>query len=133
MSDLDCAELSITRRLAAEDRYISTDEVPWVDGIEINLLRADTVTASLSWDRDPLGTLFWVSTETVGQSRRSPQRGRWRYLEYDWVAAPGDFVRENPGTIHRLQIFEDTEVEFTVDGTIEFLNDDDSLNRTVDL
>ncbi len=41
LSDLDCAELSITRRLAAEDRYISTDEVPWVDGIEINLLRAD--------------------------------------------------------------------------------------------
>jgi quercetin dioxygenase-like cupin family protein len=26
--------------------------------------------------------------------------GSWRYLEYDWVARPGSYVRESPGVTH---------------------------------
>src|SRR5262245_41941075 len=29
-------------------------------------------------------------------------RGSWRYAEYDWVARPGGYVHESPGTIHTL-------------------------------
>src|ERR1700745_2416299 len=28
-------------------------------------------------------------------------RGKWRYLEHDWVATPGDYAFEPPGTTHR--------------------------------
>ena len=39
----------------------------------------------------------------------------------------------NPGTIHTLHLFENTEIVFTVDGSIEFLNEDDTLNYTLDM
>jgi quercetin dioxygenase-like cupin family protein len=29
-------------------------------------------------------------------------RGRWKYLEHDWVAEEGSFVYEPPGEIHTL-------------------------------
>ena len=52
---------------------------------------------------------------------------------YDWTAGPGDYVVENPGTIHTLFMGAGAEVVFTVTGSIKFLNDDDSLRETMDL
>lgn len=52
---------------------------------------------------------------------------------YDWVARPGDYVVENPGTIHTLHMTKDTEVVFTVSGSLEFFHDDDSLKNTMDV
>jgi hypothetical protein len=60
-------------------------------------------------------------------------KGQWEYFEYDWVARPGDYVRENPGTIHTLHVFADTEIVFTISGSIEFLHDDDTLKNTMDV
>lgn len=34
-------------------------------------------------------------------------RGRWFYLEHDWVAEPGSFVFEPPGETHTLVVPED--------------------------
>ena len=34
-------------------------------------------------------------------------RGKWRYLEHDWVADEGSFVYEPPGEIHTLIVPED--------------------------
>ena len=34
-------------------------------------------------------------------------RGRWRYLEHDWVAETGSFVYEPPGEIHTLVVPDD--------------------------
>ena len=31
-------------------------------------------------------------------------KGRWRYLEHDWVASAGSFVYEPPGEIHTLVV-----------------------------
>jgi 2,4'-dihydroxyacetophenone dioxygenase len=31
-------------------------------------------------------------------------KGRWRYLEHDWVAEEGSFVYEPPGEIHTLTV-----------------------------
>lgn len=31
-------------------------------------------------------------------------KGRWRYLEHDWVAEPGSYVFEPPGDIHTLVV-----------------------------
>ena len=34
-------------------------------------------------------------------------RGKWRYLEHDWVATPGDYAFEPPGETHTLVVPED--------------------------
>jgi len=34
-------------------------------------------------------------------------KGRWRYLEHDWVAEPGSYVYEPPGETHTLVVPED--------------------------
>lgn len=136
MSDLDRAELDVVERYAAEDRYINEDELPWypwVGTIEIKLFRAD--------NRNGQFVIGLRSAEdaVLGKHRHRGVvtavtiRGAWEYFEYDWKATPGDYVRENPGTIHTLHVFEDTEIVFTVDGTIEFLHDDDTLNNTMDV
>jgi 2,4'-dihydroxyacetophenone dioxygenase len=52
---------------------------------------------------------------------------------YDWVARPGDWVCENPGTIHTLSVEDNTDIVFTITGSIEFLNDDDSLKFALDV
>lgn len=52
---------------------------------------------------------------------------------YDWVAGPGDYVVENPGTIHTLFMGAGSEVVFTITGSLEFFNDDDSLRETMDI
>src|ERR1700745_4329839 len=31
-------------------------------------------------------------------------RGRWRYLEHNWVASPGDYAFEPPGETHPLVV-----------------------------
>ena len=55
------------------------------------------------------------------------------YFEYDWNACKGDYVVENPGTIHTLRMGDDAQVVYTVNGSIEFFNDDDSLRNTMDV
>ncbi len=34
-------------------------------------------------------------------------RGRWRYLEHDWIATPGDYAFEPPGETHTLVVPDD--------------------------
>lgn len=52
---------------------------------------------------------------------------------YNWVCRPGDWVCENPGTIHTLSVEDNTDILFTITGSIEFFNDDDSLKSTLDI
>jgi 2,4'-dihydroxyacetophenone dioxygenase len=41
-------------------------------------------------------------------------RGRWRYLEHDWIAEPGDYVFEPPGETHTLVVPDDVEEMITL-------------------
>ena len=34
-------------------------------------------------------------------------KGRWRYLEHDWIAEKGSFVYEPPGEVHTLTVPDD--------------------------
>jgi 2,4'-dihydroxyacetophenone dioxygenase len=34
-------------------------------------------------------------------------RGKWRYLEHDWIALPGDYAFEPPGETHTLVVPDD--------------------------
>lgn len=40
-------------------------------------------------------------------------KGRWHYLEHDWVAETGSYVFEPPGEIHTLTVPEDCEEMIT--------------------
>src|SRR5919206_834588 len=41
-------------------------------------------------------------------------KGRWHYLEHDWVAAEGDYVYEPPGETHTLVVPEDVDEMITL-------------------
>jgi len=136
LSALERAELDVVARFAAPDRHIRGEEVPWfpwVGPIELKVLRADNRTGNLVVGLRSAREAVLGKHRHRGAVTAVTLRGRWEYFEYDWVAKPGDYVRENPGTIHTLHIFEDTEIVFTVDGSMEFLNDDDTLHSTLDV
>lgn len=68
---------------------------------------------------------YWTNLLRVRKSgvlsrHRHPQavhglvlRGRWHYLEHDWVAETGSYVYEPPGETHTLVVPEDCEEMIT--------------------
>jgi 2,4'-dihydroxyacetophenone dioxygenase len=61
--------------------------------------------------------------------------GSWRYLEYDWVAKAGSYVRESPGVTHTLVSDDPNGMKtmFFMNGSLEFRDDDDNLLETLDV
>jgi quercetin dioxygenase-like cupin family protein len=58
-------------------------------------------------------------------------KGRWRYLEHDWIAEEGSFVYEPPGEIHTLTVPEDCAemiTFFNISGAMIY--DDEDGNTT---
>ncbi len=54
-------------------------------------------------------------------------KGRWRYLEHDWIAETGSYVFEPPGEIHTLTVPEDCPemiTFFNISGCMVYLDDD---------
>ncbi|KQV05878.1 2,4'-dihydroxyacetophenone dioxygenase family protein [Devosia sp. Root105] len=54
-------------------------------------------------------------------------KGRWHYLEHDWVAETGSYVFEPPGEIHTLTVPEDTPemiTFFNISGCMVYLDKD---------
>jgi hypothetical protein len=62
-------------------------------------------------------------------------KGRWRYLEHDWLATAGSYVFEPPGETHTLVVEGDEEMLtiFHVHGSIVYLNEDGSLRSVEDV
>ena len=57
-------------------------------------------------------------------------KGRWRYLEHDWIAEEGSFVYEPPGEIHTLAVPDDcTEMItfFNISGAMIYLDAHDKV------
>ena len=53
-------------------------------------------------------------------------RGRWRYLEHDWIAEEGSFVYEPPGEIHTLVVPDDCAemiTFFNISGAMIYLDE----------
>jgi 2,4'-dihydroxyacetophenone dioxygenase len=53
-------------------------------------------------------------------------KGRWKYLEHDWVAEAGSFVYEPPGEIHTLTVPSDCAemiTLFNISGAMVYLDD----------
>ena len=54
-------------------------------------------------------------------------KGRWKYLEHDWVAETGSYVFEPPGEVHTLTVPEDCEemiTFFNISGCMIYLDED---------
>lgn len=62
----------------------------------------------------------------VGNVRGYTIRGKWRYLEHDWVAEPGSFIYEPAGEAHTLVIADDSPepaiILFVVEGALIYLD-----------
>jgi 2,4'-dihydroxyacetophenone dioxygenase len=61
--------------------------------------------------------------------------GSARYLEYDWIAGPGDFIYETPGLIHTLVSDHPNGVKLFawLQGPIEFYDEKGSFVETLDV
>ena len=62
----------------------------------------------------------------TGTVRGLTLRGNWRYLEHDWIAAPGTFIYEPAGEAHTLVITEESPepalIFFVVEGSLIYLD-----------
>ena len=63
-------------------------------------------------------------------------KGRWRYLEHDWIAEEGSFVYEPPGEIHTLTVPADCSemiTFFNISGAMIYLDEDGRQNGYEDV
>ena len=97
------AEIVVDSALPADERvWVPQAENVWfrplclntVQGYWVNLLRVRK-SGVLSRHRHPAPVHGYVL------------RGRWHYLEHDWVAQEGSYVFEPPGETHTLVVPED--------------------------
>ena len=54
-------------------------------------------------------------------------KGRWRYLEHDWIATEGSYVFEPPGETHTLTVPDDVEemiTFFNISGCMYYVDED---------
>ena len=62
----------------------------------------------------------------VGGVHGYTMRGRWRYLEHDWIAEPGTYIYEPSGEAHTLVITDDSPEPmiafFVVQGGLVYLD-----------
>lgn len=126
---------SIATDLRARDvgmtSLVKDADIPWVtfvEGVEMKLLRINEKTGHFS-----MLNRFAPGFATPTHYHRGPVHaytlsGQWRYVEYDWIAAAGDYVYEAADTCHTLVVPEETTeptvVLFVVEDALEFLDED---------
>jgi 2,4'-dihydroxyacetophenone dioxygenase len=123
-------------KYALEEGYVNGEDSPWVPfvpNVFIKHLTFDVRSSSAA------NVLLVQAGGLLGRHRhRGPVsgyviEGSWRYLEYDWVARPGDFVRESPGRVHTLYSEQGMKTFFWLNGPLEFLDDEGRVTETVDV
>lgn len=107
---------------------IPEDERMWVQQTENVFFRPLCLNASQG---------YWVNLLKVTKSgvlsrHRHPNpvhgfvlKGRWHYLEHDWVATQGSYVFEPPGETHTLVVPDDVEemiTLFQVNGVMSYVD-----------
>ena len=116
----------------------SEAESPWVpfgDKAAIRHLAFDT-------RHNTFGNILWIKKSgVVGTHKHRGTvvmvclEGSARYLEYDWVARPGDFIYETPGLVHTLVSDHPEGVKLFgwLQGPIEFYDENGSFIETLDV
>jgi len=128
------------RRYAKEGAYIAGDDKssPWVPFGDVAAIKhlcfdvRNNTAANILWVKGGgrIGThkhRGFVSAITL--------EGSWGYYEYDWVARPGDFIYELPGTAHTLYSDDPNGMKalFWLSGAVEFFDDHGNYDFTADV
>ena len=108
---------------AFEALHIPANDTPWFpygnSGCEAQVIQADPTTGNwIAKLRGPAGGNLGVHRH-YGSVIGFTLRGAWRYFEHDWTSRSGDIVQETPGSVHTLQLEEDSEIIFFVEGALE--------------
>jgi hypothetical protein len=133
LTEDDLREMKLVKKYGATDVYINGEQAgwhPWVNGLFIKPYRYETK-GGLS-----VFMLWAPKASALGKHRHRGAvtavtiEGDWGYFEYDWVARPGNYVVENPGTIHTLRMGEGAKVVYSVSGSIERALDHSPVSYT---
>jgi 2,4'-dihydroxyacetophenone dioxygenase len=97
----------ITKRYGVEGDCLGASEAesPWVPYGDKAAIRHMAFDVRGNW----YGNVLWIKEPgMIGTHKHHGTvlmlclEGSCRYLEYDWVAGPGDFITETPGQAHTL-------------------------------
>ncbi|MGB6450261.1 MAG: 2,4'-dihydroxyacetophenone dioxygenase family protein [Steroidobacteraceae bacterium] len=130
----------LIRRYGVPGTFVgpSEQESPWVPFGDKAALR------HLAFDvrRNTFSNILWIkSAGVVGTHKHRGTvvmvclEGSARYLEYDWVAGPGDFIYETPGLTHTLVSDHPQGVKLFgwLEGPTEFYDDKGNFVETLDV
>jgi len=139
---VDVPELyaDVIKRHGVQGTYVGTleKESPWVPFGENAALRH----LHFNVRRNTFSNVLWIKKAgVIGTHKHRGTvvmfclEGSARYLEYDWVARPGDFIYETPGLIHTLVSDDPNGVKLFgwLEGPIEFYDDNGKFIETLDV
>ena len=130
----------LIKNRGVEGSYIGASEkestwVPFGDNAAIRHLAFDVrnnVYCNILWIKSPgvIGT-----HKHRGQVWAVGLEGSFRYLEYDWVCRPGEFITEMPGTAHTLVTDDPKGMKalFWMQGANEFYDEHGNFVETLDV
>ena len=130
----------LIKQRGLEGTYVgkSEEESPWVPFGDNAAIRHLAFDVRQNW----YGNVLWIkSPGVIGTHKHRGQvimmclEGSVRYLEYDWVAKPGDFISEAPGQAHTLVTEHPDGVKLFgwMQGANEFYDEEGKLIDTVDV
>jgi quercetin dioxygenase-like cupin family protein len=120
------------------------NDIPWAPmgpdpdgGVDMKLFRVDEKNNKIVFLNRFQPGFVAIKHRHLGEVHAYTLQGRWHYFEYDWVSGPGDYVYEEPDTIHTLEALPDntepTIVFFVVEGGLDVYDDEDNIMLTVDI
>jgi hypothetical protein len=114
------------------------DDVPWAQlQRPWGLVRMQLVSVSLAANSFVNIIEYQAGTRLMKHYHAGPvhaytMSGRWRYLEYDWVAGPNSYVYEQPGGSHTLYCEETMRALFVTQGAFIYFDDNDRVTGFAD-
>lgn len=129
---------AIVKRHGLSGAFIGKEDTPWVP----RGLNAKVRHLAFDVRNNFYVTILWISGPgLIGTHRHRGSvyavglEGSFRYLEYDWVCGPGDFVVEMPGHAHTLVTDDPNGMKalFLMQGANDFFDENGQLIETTDV
>jgi hypothetical protein len=130
----------VIKRRGVLGTYVSAleSDSPWVP------FGVNAAIRHLAFDvrRNEYANVLWIKSKgVIGTHRHRGTvvmlclEGSARYLEYDWVAGPGDFITETPGQTHTLVSDHPDGVKLFgwLQGATEYFDENGNFTETLDI
>ena len=131
-----------TEKFTLPDQAIDVNTIPWVptfegsDAVYFKPIRFDLTTGNwVHISKFKVGKGNTRHKHTGGPVFAYTLKGRWRYLEREWVAKEGTVVFEPPGDIHTLVVDgeEDMITLFSLSGVIQYFDEKGNVTLNDDM